>query len=118
MTGMLARIIAEYRVLWPEVHLVLLEQHTVLQRFECCRVASVLNQKFAELRCLGLSIVSAEAFDGSEDIVGGLGPFEWLGIGIVMTDEVDNVCAQSLDAAIDAAPDLLVSDERRSARPD
>lgn len=55
---------------------------------------SVLNQKFATLRCLGLSIVSAEAFDGGADVVGGLGPFEWLGMGIVMTDEVHNVCAQ------------------------
>ena len=73
--------------------------------------SSVLNQKFATLGCLGLSIVSAEALDGSEDVVGGLGPFEWLGIGIVMTDEVHNVGAQSLDAAVDAAPDLLVGDE-------
>jgi hypothetical protein len=62
-----------------------------------------------------LSIVSAEAFDGSEDVVGGLDPFEWLGIVIVMTDEVHNVCAQSLDAAIDAAPDLLVGDKCEEA---
>jgi hypothetical protein len=55
-----------------------------------------------------LSIVSAEAFDGSEDVVGRLGPFERLGFGIVVTDEVHNVCAQGLDAAIDVAPDLLV----------
>ena len=32
-----------------------------------------------------------------------------------MTDEVKNVCAQSLDAAIDAAPDLFVGDEREEA---
>ena len=62
-----------------------------------------------------MSIVSAEAFDGSEDVVGGLDPFEWLGIVIVMTDEVHNVCAQSLDAAIDAAPDLLVGDKCEEA---
>src|SRR6185437_2936267 len=73
---------------------------------------SVLNQNFATLRCLDLSIVAAEAFDGSEDVVGGLDPFERLGIGVVMTDEVHNVGAQSLDAAIDAAPDLFVGDER------
>jgi hypothetical protein len=58
-----------------------------------------------------LSIVSAETFGGSEDVVGGLGPFEWLGIGIVMTDEVHNVSAQGLEAA----PDLLVGDEREEA---
>jgi Enoyl-CoA hydratase/isomerase len=58
---------------------------------------------------------SGPALDGSEDIVGGFGPLEWLGIGIVMTDEVHNVGAQSLDAAIDAAPDLFVGDEREEA---
>src|SRR5215469_16314167 len=77
--------------------------------------ASVVNQKFARLRSLDLSIGSAEAFDGSEDVIGGLGPFEGLGIGVVMTDEVHDVGAQSLDAAIDAAPDLLVGDEREEA---
>ena len=78
-------------------------------------LSSVLNQKFATLRCLGLSIVAAEPFDGRKDVVGGLGPFEWLGIGVVMTDEVHNVGAQCLDAAIDAAPDLFVGDERKEA---
>src|SRR6516164_5712351 len=77
--------------------------------------SSVVNQKFARLRSLDLSIGSAEAFDGSEDVIGGLGPFEGLGIGVVMTDEVHDVGAQSLDAAIDAAPDLLVGDEGEEA---
>ncbi|RXH36653.1 hypothetical protein XH99_06765 [Bradyrhizobium nanningense] len=36
-----------------------------------------------------------------EDVVWGLGPLEWLGMGIVMTVEVQNVCANGLDAAID-----------------
>lgn len=63
----------------------------------------------------GLSVVSAEAFDGSEDVGGGFGPFEWLEIGIVMTDEVHNVCAQGLDAAIDSALDLLVGDGREES---
>src|SRR6516225_10887371 len=75
--------------------------------------SSVPNQKFATLRWL--SIVPAEPFDGSKDIVGGLGPCEWLGIGVVMTDEVHNVGAQSLDAAIDASPDLFVGDEGEEA---
>src|SRR5690242_9662059 len=77
--------------------------------------ASVVNQKFVALRCLGLSIVSAEAFDGSEDVVGRLGSFEWLRGGIVMTDEVHDVCTQRLDTAIDAAPDLFVGDECEEA---
>ena len=63
----------------------------------------------------GLEYCSTEAFDGSEDVVGGLDPFEGLGIGVVMTDEVHDVGAQSLDAAIDAAPDLFVGDEREEA---
>jgi hypothetical protein len=77
--------------------------------------SSVLSQKFAILRCVGLSVVLAEAFDGSENVVGGLGPFEWLGICVVTTDEVHNVCAQSLDAAVDSAPDFLVGDESEEA---
>ncbi|MGY4167645.1 hypothetical protein ACVIM8_001718 [Bradyrhizobium sp. USDA 4529] len=61
---------------------------------------SVLNQKFATLRLLCLSIVTAEALDGGENIIGGFGPLEWLGVGIVMADEVHDVGAQGLDAAI------------------
>jgi hypothetical protein len=64
---------------------------------------------------LGLSIVAAEAFDGSEDVVGGLDPFEGLRVSVVMTDEVHNVGAQSPDAAIDAASNLFVGDEREEA---
>jgi hypothetical protein len=78
-------------------------------------VPSVLNQKFAALRCPSMSVVTAESLDGSEDIVGGFGPLEWLWIGVVMSDEVHDVCAQGLDAAIDAAPDLLVGDEGEEA---
>ncbi|MGO8911074.1 MAG: hypothetical protein ACLQDM_17395 [Bradyrhizobium sp.] len=54
-----------------------------------------------------MSTVAAEAFDRSEDLVGGFALFEWLGIVVVLTDEVHNVCAQSLNAAIDAVPDLF-----------
>ncbi len=69
--------------------------------------SGVLNQKFATLQCVRLSTVAAEAFDRSEDLVGGFALFEWLGIVVVLTDEVHNVCAQSLNAAIDAVPDLF-----------
>lgn len=61
-----------------------------------------MNQKFATLRCLDLSVVPAQVLDGSKGAVGALGPFERFGNGIVMTDQVHNVGAQSLDAMIDA----------------
>ncbi len=57
---------------------------------------SVLNQQFARSPSLSLGVVSAEPFGGSEDVVGGFGPFERLGIVVVTTDEVHDVCAQSL----------------------
>jgi hypothetical protein len=34
-------------------------------------------------------IVSAEALDGSKDVIGGFGPSERLGIGVVSVDESD-----------------------------
>jgi hypothetical protein len=60
-------------------------------------------------------IVSAEAFDGSKDVVGGLGPSERLGIGVVSIDERSDVSPESGDATIDAAPDLLIGEEREEA---
>ena len=62
-----------------------------------------------------MSIVSAEAFDGSEDVIGGLGPSEGFGIGVVSVDERSDVGPKSGDAAIDAAPDLLIGKEREEA---
>lgn len=57
-------------------------------------------------------IVPAEAFDGSKDVIGGLGPSERFGIGIVSVDERSDVSSEGGDAAIDAAPDLLIGEER------
>ena len=60
-------------------------------------------------------IVSAEALDGSEDVIGGLGPSEGFGIGVVSVDERSDVSPQSGDAAINAAPDLLIDEECEEA---
>ena len=61
------------------------------------------------------SIVSAEAFDGSKDVIGGLGPSERFGIGVVSFDEGGDVGPEGGYAAIDAAPDLLIGEEREEA---
>ena len=60
-------------------------------------------------------IVSAEALDGSEDVIGGLGPSEGFGIGVVSVDERSDVGPEGGDAAIDSAPDLLIGEEREEA---
>ena len=60
-------------------------------------------------------IVSAESFDGSKDVIGGLGPSERFWIGVVSVDERSDVSPESGDAAIDAAPDLLIGEEREEA---
>jgi len=52
--------------------------------------------------------VSAEALDGSKDVIGGFGPPERFGIGVVPLDERGDVSPKGCDAAIDAAPDLLM----------
>lgn len=66
------------------------------------------------------TIVSAEAFDRSKDVIGRLGPSERFGIGFVSVDERSDVSPEGGDAAIDAALDLLIGEElklfhRRSA---
>lgn len=60
-------------------------------------------------------IVSAEAFDGRKDVIGGLGPSERFGIGVVLADERSDVSSEGGDATIDAAPDLLIGEEREEA---
>ena len=60
-------------------------------------------------------IVSAEAFAGSKNVIGGLGPSERFWVGVVPVDERSDVSPESGDAAIDAAPDLLIGKEREEA---
>jgi hypothetical protein len=62
-----------------------------------------------------LRIVAAEAFDGSEDIVGGFGPSEALWVGLVMADEIHDVGAQLLNAAVNAASYLFVGEESKQS---
>lgn len=73
---------------------------------------TVLNQKFTTSHRVCRGIVPAEGFDGSKDVIGGLGPWERLGIGVVSVDERSDVCPEGGDAAIDAAPDLLIGEKR------
>ena len=49
-------------------------------------LTSVLNQKFLCTLCLDGDGAAAEPFDGGQDVVGGLGPAERLGIGIAGVD--------------------------------
>jgi hypothetical protein len=65
--------------------------------------------------CPGRDVVSAEAFDGSEDIVCGLGPSERLWVGIVVADEGSDVGAQGIDASMDAASDLFIGQQSEEA---
>src|SRR5262249_44786382 len=69
---------------------------------------SVVNQKFATFSAVGGSVVSAEAFDGSEDVVCRLCPSKGLGVGIVAGDEGGDVGLESDNASIDSTSDLLV----------
>ena len=65
---------------------------------------SHLNLKFAAQRSIDFV---AEAFDGGEDFVGGLGPSVRLGIGVVGLDEGGDVGLQLADRGVDAALQLL-----------
>ena len=49
-------------------------------------ISSALGQKFASSGLSDWSIVEAESFDGSEDLVGGLCPSEGFGIDVVLVD--------------------------------
>jgi hypothetical protein len=49
----------------------------------------------------------AEALDRGEDLVGGLGPFEGLGVLVGPVDEGADVGLQLSDRAMDAPPEAL-----------
>jgi hypothetical protein len=65
------------------------------------------------LFCRG--IVPAEALDGSKDVIGGFGPSERFGICVVSFDERGDACPEGGYAATDAAPDLLIGEDREEA---
>ena len=58
---------------------------------------------------------AAHRLDGSEDVVGGLGPAEGLGIGVVRVDEGLDVVLELLGGAVHAAPDLLFGEQGEEA---
>jgi hypothetical protein len=60
-------------------------------------------------------IVSTEALNGSQDVIGGFGPSERFWIGVVSFDERGDVGPKGGDTPIDAAPDLLIGEEREEA---
>jgi hypothetical protein len=49
----------------------------------------------------------AEAFDGSQNLVCGLGPFEGLGVSVVQVDEGTDVGLELPDGGVNTALDLL-----------
>ena len=59
--------------------------------------------------------VRAISRDGVEDGIGGLGPDERLWVGIMGLDEGGDGGLELVDAAMDAAFDLLVGEERKPA---
>lgn len=77
--------------------------------------ASVLNQKFATSGLVLPRHCNDRSARWSKDVIGGFGPSERFGIGIVSFDERGDVCPEGRDAAIDAAPDLLIVEEREEA---
>jgi hypothetical protein len=60
-------------------------------------------------------IFDAVAFDGSEDIVSGFDRAEGLGVCIVFFDEAGDCGVECVEAAVDTAPDLSLSEERNEA---
>jgi hypothetical protein len=49
----------------------------------------------------------AETFDGSQDLVSGLGPFEWLRAFVVQVDEGTDVGLELPDGGVNTPLDLL-----------
>ena len=49
----------------------------------------------------------AETFDGSQNLVCGLGPFEGLRVSVVQVDEGTDVGFEPLDGGVDTSLDLL-----------
>jgi hypothetical protein len=60
----------------------------------------------------GLRTISCDRF---EDGIGCLGPDEWLGVVIVVLNEGSDIGLELIDAAMDAALDLLVGEQREPA---
>ena len=59
--------------------------------------------------------MQAEALDGSEGGVGGLGLAEGRGVGVVCVDEGTNVGLELAGGAVGATPDLLVGEDDEEA---
>ena len=49
----------------------------------------------------------AEAFDGSQNLVCGLGPFEWLRFSVVQVDEGTDVGLELPDGGVNTSLDLF-----------
>jgi hypothetical protein len=57
---------------------------------------------------MGVECALGEAGDAGEDLVGGLGPDEGLGLGVVDVDDFADRLLEPGDAAVRAAADLLL----------
>src|SRR5512147_1179015 len=73
---------------------------------------SVLIQKFLSTLSLDGEGAAAEPFDGREDIIGGFGPAERLGVGIAGIDIGGDGRFQFLGGAVGTALDLVLAEKR------
>ena len=62
-----------------------------------------------------LESAQAEAFDGGEDVVGGLGPAEWSRVGVDGVDVAADGVFEFLCRTMDPAPELFFGQEREEA---
>ena len=76
---------------------------------------SVLIQKFLFNLIVGVERSSAEAVDGGEDIVGGLGPAERSGLSVVGVDVLLDGGFELGRQSVGAALDLLFGQESEEA---
>ena len=76
---------------------------------------SVMNQKFLSTLGLDGDRAVTKPFDGGQDVVGGFGPAEGLGVGIAGVDVGGDGGLQRGGRAVGAALDLLVGEQGKEA---
>jgi hypothetical protein len=72
-------------------------------------------QKFLSTLHVNFQRPSAEAFDGGQNVVGGLGPTQRLGVGVLVCKEGLDGPNQLFDRLVGAALDLLLGKQREEA---
>jgi hypothetical protein len=77
--------------------------------------ASVPIPKFLSSLHVNFQRPSAEALDGAQNVISGLGPAQRLGVGILLCKEGLDGRDQLLDRLVGAALDLLLGVQREEA---